>query len=554
VESAATTVNVLRWFRRAGALASARFVLFGLIALLAQPVQADEKDDVRRMQAQQLANDGQCEQALVTLGDPSRDDPRSGLLRGQCQIRLRRYGEALDTLDAVKREQPDLPGLELERGIALYHLGDLDRARGALADARAAGSGDDPRLDLYEGLLHLQGAELEEAAIALERARTLGGRGVDPVASFYAGVAWAGLRERERAEESLRRVIEEDPDGPWADEARELLAGRTRKPEAGKPWFLVRGGMEYDSNVVLTRNATLAPEISEKDSWLGVWYAELGSELFREGAWSGGALVSYEGNAHVEEDLQDFNTHYPVASGWLDYQIDRNHRARLRYDVGYAAVDEKDYYWGQDVTLSGLRYWGAPGETELFVGFDHDDYLFDLRNNKFEDADGDPVRLGGNVRDLDRDGVGVSGGFRHFMPLLDGDVVARTGYTVERFWADGSEYDGIAHEFMVGYVATLPFEVVWDTEARFRYEPFSNRSIFPIDTDPGPDGQRVPTNPSDDRSRLDKTWDFETVLSKAITERVSVQASYSYTDADSNVPDYSYERHIVGGYVTIRLY
>ncbi|MGH0037497.1 MAG: hypothetical protein ACQGVK_20915 [Myxococcota bacterium] len=517
---------------------------------MAHPVQADEKDAVRRMQAEQLAAEGRCGEVLALLGTAAADDPRSGLLRGQCLIKLRRYGEAVDTLDAVKAREPDLPGLELERGIALYHLGDLDAARGALAAARASGSEDDARLDLYDGLLHLQQAELEEAAIALERARTLGAGGVDPVASFYAGVAWAGLRERERAEESLRRVIEEDPGSPWAEEAERLLKGRTRSPEAGKPWVLARAGMEYDSNVVLTRNATLAPEISEKDSWRGTWYFEAGTELFREDAWSAGALVSYDGNAHIEDDLKDFNTHYPVFSSWLDHQIDRDHRLRLRYDVGIAWVDEKEYYWGQDVTFSGLRYWGSAGETELFVGFDHDDYLFDLRNNRIENPNdpGTAIRSGANVRDLDRDGVGVNGGFRHYMPLLDGKVVARTGYTIERFWADGSEYDGIAHEFLAGYVASLPFAVSWDAEATFRYEPFSNRSIFPIDTNNG-----VAVNPSDDRSRLDKTWEFTTSLSKAITEMLSVQAAYSYTDVDSNVPDYSYERHVVGGYVTIRL-
>jgi tetratricopeptide (TPR) repeat protein len=532
VESAAATVNNRSRSYGAGARASVRFALLGLIALLAYPVQADDKEAVRRMQAEQLAAAGQCEQALDALGPASDDDPKAGLLRGQCLIRLRRYGEAVDTLDAAKQRDPELPGVDLERAVALYHIGDLEGARRALAAARVAGSEDDPRFDLYDGLLHLQQAELEEAAIALERARTLGAGGVDPVASFYAGVAWAGLRERERAEESLRRVIAEDPGSPWAEEAERLLEGRTLSREVLNPWVLVRAGMEYDSNVVLTRNATLAPEISEKDSWLGTWYFEAGSELFRKDDWSGGALVSYDGNAHVKDDLQDFNTNYPVASGWLDYQVDRSTRARLRYDVGFAWVDEKDYYWGQDVTLSGLHYWGRPGETELFVGFDHDDYLFDLTSN---------------TRDLDRDGVGVSGGFRHYLPLLDGAVVARTGYTIERFWADGSEWDGIAHEFLVGFATDLPFQVTWDAEGIFIYEPFSNRSIFPIDTNNG-----VPVNPSDDRARLDKTWEFATTLSKAITDRVSVQTAYTYTDVNSNVPDYSYERHVVGAYVTIR--
>lgn len=505
---------------RAGVRASARFALLGLIALLAQPVQADDKDAVRRMHAERLAADGRCEEALDTLGPDAAEDARAGLLRGQCLIKLRRYGEAVDVLDAARKRDPDLPGIDLERGIALYHVGDLDAARRALAQARAAGS-EDPRLDLYEGLLHLQQAELEEAAIALERARTLGASGVDPVASFYAGVAWAGLREREQAEASLRRVIEEDPDGPWGAEARRLLERRARTPGDGGPWALARLGMEYDSNVVLVRTSNLPQDISDKDGTRGTWYLEAGSELFREGDWSGGALVSYDGNAHIEDRVDEFDSDYPVASGWLDYQVDRDTRARLRYDVGFAWVDYDEFLFSNDVTLSGLRTWGRAGETELFVGFDYDNYLYHLSNDE---------------EPLDRDGVGVNGGFRHYMPLLEDRVVGRVGYSVDRYWADRSQYDLTGQDFVAGFVAQLPLGISWDNEVTFRLELFDDKSIF------------EPTG----SDRKDEDWEYETWLSKPITEYLIVSARYSYTDVNSNVSEFDYKRHIVGGYVTIR--
>ena len=305
------------------------------------------------------------------------------------------------------------------------------------------------------------------------------------------------------------------------------------------------------------RKFAATSEPSDRNGTRGTWYVEGGSELFRSGRFSGGAIVSSEGNAHIEGRVQDFNTHYPVLSLWADTQADRNHRLRLRYDTGIAWVDEEEYLYDHDLTLSGLRYWGSPGETELFVGFFHDDFLFNLRNRKFEDENGNEFESTVNPRRLDRDGPGVRTGFNHYMPLLDDQVIARAGYRFERKWTDGSEYSGLSHLFHVGFLATLPLGFEWDTGTSFEYEPYSNRSIFAIDTEPAPDPEnpaetiRVNSNAADDRSRRDRTWYFGTNISKLITENVRISTAYSYTDVDSNVGVYSYERHIVGGYVTV---
>ncbi|MCZ6462841.1 MAG: DUF2860 family protein, partial [Proteobacteria bacterium] len=254
------------------------------------------------------------------------------------------------------------------------------------------------------------------------------------------------------------------------------------------------------------------------------------AELFRTADWSGGLLGSYSGTAQF--DLTEFDTHYPVVTAWLDREFGASTRARARYDVGYAWVDYDGYLFNQEATALLWHDWGRVGETELAAGY----YWLDF---KFDQID----CLVGFFPDdcLDRDGDGLTAGVEHRIPVHDIHAV-RAGFLFDRFWADGSEYDYSAYTFSLGFAAMLPLELLLDVEGSYTYQPYDHPSFFT------PFLAGFPFEAGD---RRDDVWRVHAYLGRAIGQYVTVSAQYRYTNNQSNVAVYDYDRHVIGGYVTV---
>ena len=127
------------------------------VALTTSQAGLARADDARR-EAVDLVEAHRCERALPALDRARKADPgdaRLALLAAECQIRLKRYPEALASLADVRRLDPRLPDADLYRAIAEYHTGDLDAAEHSLETARETS----PRradTDLYLGRVLLQ--------------------------------------------------------------------------------------------------------------------------------------------------------------------------------------------------------------------------------------------------------------------------------------------------------------------------------------------------------------------------------------------------------------
>lgn len=489
---------------------------------------ADEKTSLSIMRARELANEDRCGEALTVLDAAKAeapDDSTLWLLRGQCQLRLQRYGESAESLErAVTLEPESAPG-HLFLGIARFHEGDLEAAERELDRARELGA-EGAQLEFYSGLVLAQRAEHREGALALERARTSDSSLVEPAASYYAGMAWQRTEERERAIESLERVVNEYPGTVWAKEAAVELE-RAREP-VGRAWASITAGIEYDSNVVqLGDNEPLPGGISDEDDFRGVWFVQGGVEAFRTENWSGGALAAYSGTAQFE--LTEYDTQYPVFSLWLDREIDDEALVRLRYDTGYAWVDNDPFLFQQVVDLAGYKDFGSIGETGLGLHFYWDNYLFSARK-----SNGSPIDR------LDQDALGLSPRIEHRIPLDFADTWLRGRYSYTHQWGNGQDWDFDAHEFNLGFETSLPWQVRFDASGTYIYEPFEHPSFFSNDPENGPD-------------REDNIWIGRAILSRAFWERWVVSAEYTYTDNRSNVDAYDYDRHIVGLYFTVRL-
>jgi len=531
-------------------------VLWAAVVCAASAAGADDRGTLIQVRAERLANAGNCAEAVELLSaapEPARSSGEILRLKGKCEIELARYGAAVESLKAAMAADPRLADLDLMIGIALYHYEDFEGARSALEAARTAGTEREAELELYSGLLLLRSGAAREAALALERARRLDAEAVEPVASYYAALAWHNQRERERARDALARTRDNDPDGPWSRQASDAL--RTQDP-ASRWWLVLRAGIEYDDNVIL-RAAEETPR--NEDDFRAVWAVSTGARLLSTRKWSGGLLASYSGKAHFEQT--DFDLHYPAIGGWLDRRLDRNTLLRFRYDFANAWIDNEAFVSRHLGYASVVRDWRKFGSSELFVTGQHNDYEYNL----FDVADESSAACVAMVRQCgqdfrneaeyrDRDGDGISVGVEQRMPIGSSLVTARGGYTYFNYWADGSEWDYDAHRLHMGVSALLPLDMLFDTEVSYTRRDHRHPSSYAADVKQAEVAFNTgvaPTYASADRR--DDIWVGVAKLEKGLTDDVTASARYTYNHSNSNSGFFNYDRHIVGAYLTVRL-
>jgi Flp pilus assembly protein TadD len=491
-----------------------------LLSFGAETSRASDEAAVMRLQAEQLAAEERCEQALPMLRrvrslDPA--DGRAALLEGECAIRVRRYGEALVPLEEARRLDPSLPEVTLYLGVANYFQGDLDAAERELSEA-ARLLPESAEAQLYLGLVLLERTRAEEAALVLERAADLDPQTVDPAASYYAGRAWQIAKRRDRAEQELRGVMVGAPGTPWATEARRALEGAQQRNRRNRPWMSLTAGMEYDSNVVLRGTGVLLPDqISDEADARGAWRLRGGGDFFRNADWAMGARSDYYGSAQV--DLREFDLQFPTFTLWVDRALGDKTFLRLQPDVGYAWVGYESYLLTTGVNLELHRVWGRPGSGRFFFRYQYRDYLF---------------RTLGSDAQLDRDGNLYSGGYDHRYPLGQ-KTVLRSGLTGGYYGAHGTEYTSNGLGAWIGGRRSLPVQLALDLRFDYVYQQYKNPSVF------SPSGSK----------RRDKVFIVRTELERPIRENVKVSARYRYENDDSNVNVYNYDRHVVGAYLTV---
>jgi tetratricopeptide (TPR) repeat protein len=510
------------------------------------------------------AEQGRCDEAYRRLSSIEGLESRARFLAGRCRVQQGLYPEALADLDRARAaggESSELQGdIELYRGIALYHLERTTEASAAL-DAADGRTREEAQLALYHGMIALQRGQTDRAAPLLESAGRLSPAGTEPVASFYAGMAWRGESERAKAREAFQRVVDLDPDGPWGKEALRMLESTELYPAYAR----VTTGLEYDDNVVLRGSGTdLLPSRDGDKDGRAVWSAEAGVQLFDVDEWSGGLLGSYAGSAHF--DQADFDTHYPTIGGWVDRVLGRDTRARLRYDFGHAWVDDSAFLRSHFLQGGLFHTWEKAGWTDVTTDFVANDYrfnLFDVRDGSGLPGSGCPTVNGvtgcgppglDEGRERDRDGVGWGLGLEHFysLPITEAasdffeQVVARGGYRLGYYDSQGREWTHWSHRLSVGLEFDLPLDFLFDASFAYEHRDFANPSTFP--------DSEVPDEEYG-LSSVDREEDalfVMTELEKFFGEHFSVIGRWSYIDNDSNRSVYDYDRHIVGGYVSYR--
>lgn len=476
-------------------------------------------------------------------------DAEASLLAGQCMIRLQRYQDAVGALEVVRAVSPDLEGVDVSLAIARYHLEDLAGARAALARAEARNP-DRASVQLYRGLLLLADSDNQGGVDALERARQLDPGYAEPVSSFYQGLAYAAIDDADGARQALSRVVSEWPDTAWSEEARNALERMEEASQRSRWWVTASIGAEYDTNVLLRGSGVDLPEdISDEKDWRGAWTAAGGVTLFETRDWAGGVLASYYGTR--QDETTEFDTHYPTVSAWLDHAFAETTIARVQYRFGFAWVDYDAYLeehaW-EAALLQGFDEWGT---SRLFLGYLRNDFRFENEDVVEACVMGQPCGPPGldEKSERNRDGWEISTGLEHVVPLPDGLGLRKTsvrgGYQFSWYDANGREYSHQEHAFELTADTTGPLELELAADVTYAYRPYRHASTFP---DP-PIFFGVPyTLDQDDREEHE--WRVGASIARAVSEHLKLALSWRYTNNDSNVRVFDYDRHVVGLHLT----
>jgi tetratricopeptide (TPR) repeat protein len=526
-----------------------------LLFALAGTARAADEGTVLRLRAEQLAVEDRCEEALERARRARAllpNDARAALVEGRCALRLNRYGEAIAALEDVRRLAPDTPGVSIDLAQAHYHSGDLVAAEAELTRAEQE-MPDDPRVSLYRGLLLLQQAEDAEAAASLERAGRLS-QDIDPLASYYAGLAWERARERERAEQALRRVEKQAPGSDWAQQAS-LALERLDEPYRRHWWADIVAGLAYDDNVILRGNdVLLPPEISNERDGVGYWAVEGGYEFLRNPDWSLGALAGYEGNAYF--DLSDFNLQYPSVSLWVDRRVDDVSFARLQPFFGYIWREGDNYLGAVGGELAYYRRYDS-SMGRLFGEVLYNDYLYSIPDDAgvawalsfFEPGDPEYDLLVEGEERLkrvrNRDGIQYKLGYEHAIEVGERTEV-RAGADVYHYEAQGDEWTHQHVGVWLGVRRDLVWKLDLDVLGGYAYEPYKKSSSFYRSALKAAFPQLMGLGPD----RRDNIWRVSVVLERPVVRWLKASLLWRYQDNNSNTDEFDYDRHVVGGFLT----
>lgn len=510
--------------RKVGIVSSVALLAFALPGV----VLAADEASVLRARAAQLATGGDCDAALPLVDraraiDPAGDDA-TALMVGRCLLSQQKFAEAKPVLERAVAHAPDSGDARLALGVAKYHLGEKDAAQADLERAQAMLS-DSPEAELYLGMILLEKEKPADAINRLERSRSLHGDTFEPASNYYAALAHAEEGDAKRAEDLLRGVQASAPGTVWAERAGEALAQAEARNRAAGPtsWVTLQAGIDYDSNVSLRSDSISQPSnISNDEDARGWWGADAGAELFRENGWGGGIGGSYYGS-HPFDNL-DFDQHFLSASTWLDRELGDRTLFRISPEGGVSFFDE-DLFLAFGGIRPELRHdFGRAGMGVLYVRYAYYDFLYEefvaaLRN------------------DRDRDGHDVLWGYDHMIGL-GASTTLRGGVFGHDYTAAGSEYDFTGGGGWLGLRQSLPAKLILDLRGMVEYQDYDGRSTF---------------SQASGGNRHDLIGSAGAVLTRPITDWLSVSARYQYLNSESNTRVFDYDRHIAGAFVTISL-
>jgi tetratricopeptide (TPR) repeat protein len=465
------------------------------------------------------------------------DDPELQIALSRELLEQGQPAQAVAVLELVRERWPTRrPVTDGILGKALYQRGDVSGALAAL-DRALERYPNDAGSRLVRALCLRRVDRGAEARVELEKVAISRGAHAAEAALLL------GLDARERGEASearrqLIRATELDYHGSASSIAFEAL-----EDPAGTRWWsgvraLAFSGVEYDTNAAVRGDLDAYGGTSDLHDGRAVvggtfeWSPRLPDGGLPVDL---GASYSFYQSLHFDFKEQDRQAHNAQVSGSWTF----SKRVRLRVDAlfSFDAYDGESHShaFGIQPNLL-LRFSEGSGTTRLYFRGTRDSY------------DDVPGRAS-----LERDGYVWALGAEHFLPIrfrenawVIGGVRFSQRNTDGRRDVDG--FDAAYDRDSWGASLRSSVPIVFGVEARgnlgWSYARYKNHNLADALTDNG-----VGTDSPDRRRDLTvNTW---LGFARPVTDWLEVEVGWGFSDRDSNVDFYRYERHVVGMYFQV---
>jgi len=521
-----------------GASAVRRALLaIGLLGLLA--VAAPAAATVEGARAEALAERGaralrlgETADALELLEqarEQAPGNPEILALYARALLASGRSVEAAGLLEMLRRDGNAHADNGLLLGIAFFRIARYEEARELLTEA-ATRDPKSARAHLYLGATSIELGDYPAAEAQLDEADRL-----DPAIGPEVGYRRGTIALAEGRNDDARRLFEEVVrDAPVSVAGRAARVQLTSLEQGDRRWgAYATAGVAYDSNVGLA-----GQDIFQSGEASARLFTQVGANymFFQDDRLSlqGGVdgFVSWNTN----ENTRIFNL--SDTQGWLlgAFAVDPKVTLDLRYTFQYVWAGWEGFRLSNVVEPS-IRFLPRPDlQTRFYWGADFRKYYFDI-----------PVIDPANPSALDRDGNLQVPGFEQYWYPPDwtgwGAGFVRGGFFYRRERVDGTEYDSNGYNLNVMAGLPLPWRVETLVDFSYEWRNFLNGSVFR-------------ENPliaiSAGAKRRDRVIRTGIALRRPIYGRLLGELSYRYTDWNSKVAFYDYDRHLVNFLVTYK--
>ena len=406
---------------------------------------------------------------------------------------------------AVALESTSVPD-----GCLLVEQGDYARAI-PLLSAQLKTVPDDHRAELCLGIaLSRQG----EKGAALHLKRALFNNPEDPVVHLELGRYFFEQQIPEEAEDFFRDAVSLAPQSPAAKEATVYLRkiNAVASPKAWK--ILVRGGIQYDSNVILNGEDQPLPAAysGEADSSAVGTFKALYSPIIAPGRRVSLGYSLYQ-SLHAKLDDFDITQNLLEVSG--EQAVTPNLVIRGLYTFEYLHLGGDAY--DQSHRLSPEAQWKSErfGSTILRYALSSTRYK---ASSRFPD-------------NPDRDGRNHQAAVTHYYPLAPSWLLF-AGYMREAERVEVGKYSFDGNRGTVGTRVKLPVNCVADISAEHDLRSYRGR------------------DPVFSKTRRDSRTTFSATLSKGLGKSMGLAAGVAYTQNFSNIDPYDYQRFLTSLFLT----
>jgi len=433
------------------------------------------------------------------------------IMLAHCYNGMNRWEDAYNAADIAIKLDPAYTYYRIERGIAAFRL---EKNKEAVEDLEAyvGEITQSAQGHFYLGLARIVDGDYDGAETSLKRAASL-----SPEMEVVAGIFLAQLDAlKGREQEALSRMTDLSlvfkgmpVEKAIRDRMEDIKTGKIAGKDKKWSVYLSMRGF-YDSNVISANDdAALPSEISSRRDE-GFAY-DLGGRyrLYDNGKTSLLGILEHEGQ--IYSSLDDYDTMNLRPSLRLDHRFNDWWAGRFRIHYDHTWLDSRSYNDVVGFTPSVTHRWGGKRHyTTLGAELKLTDYA------------------GGSEPAIDRDGTDYTFFLKHRFLFWQDKAQVGAGFFAGNNSTDGTEYDADYYGFHVDLAVPVCWEILFASRFRYTAYDYDNDSIF----------SATPTRRQNDIVQVGFS------LSRPVTEWMNVFFDVSYTDNDSNIQAFEYDRAV----------